>query len=87
MYINKYLNKKEKKVMLPSDSLWNLLKSYLIEYKCSSNLNSFWNFGFLAGIFLTIQLITGLHLSFWYTPHIDYVFDSVINIMSNVIYC
>ena len=86
MYINKYLNKKEKKVMLPSDSLWNLLKSYLIEYKCSSNLNSFWNFGFLAGIFLTIQLITGLHLSFWYTPHIDYAFDSVINIMRNVKY-
>lgn len=72
--------------MLPTDSLWSLLKEYLVEYRASSNLNSFWNFGFLAGIFLVIQLVTGLHLSFWYTPHIDYAYDSVINIMRNVKY-
>ncbi len=37
-------------------------------YPVPRNLNYFWNFGVLAGIFLTIQIVTGIVLAMHYTP-------------------
>ncbi len=59
---------------------------HLVYYPTPSNLNVFWSFGSLAGIFLVIQIITGIFLAMYYTPHILYAFDSVENIMRNVEY-
>jgi ubiquinol-cytochrome c reductase cytochrome b subunit len=55
-------------------------------YKTPRNLNYLWNFGSLAGIGLVIQILTGIFLAMHYTPHVDYAFDSVENIMRNVNY-
>ena len=35
-------------------------------YPVPRNLNYFWNFGVLAGIFLTIQIVTGIVLAMHY---------------------
>ena len=55
-------------------------------YPCPKNLNYWWNFGSLAGIMLTIMVITGIVLAMQYTPHVDYAFGSVERIMRDVNY-
>ena len=46
-------------------------------YPVPRNLNYFWNFGVLAGIFLTIQIITGIVLAMHYYATTDGAFLSV----------
>jgi ubiquinol-cytochrome c reductase cytochrome b subunit len=49
-------------------------------YPVPRNLNYFWNFGVLAGIFLTIQIVTGIVLAMNYvaaTGGVSNAFDSV----------
>ena len=46
-------------------------------YPVPRNLNYWWNFGFLAGIFLTIQIITGIVLAMHYYAAGDGAFNSV----------
>jgi len=62
----------------------NVFNSHLIDYPTPININYFWNFGFMAGIFLGIQLITGIFLAMHYTPQIDLAFLSVEHIMRDV---
>ena len=64
--------------------LTGFLDSHLINYPTPLNLSYSWSFGSLSGISLLIQLISGIFLSMHYTPHIDYAFSSVENIMRNV---
>nr|NP_038169.1 apocytochrome b [Synura synuroidea]AAF36935.1 apocytochrome b [Synura synuroidea] len=58
--------------------------SHIINYPTPVNLNYFWSFGSLAGIFLVIQILTGIFLAMHYTPHTAYAFDSVEHIMRHV---
>jgi ubiquinol-cytochrome c reductase cytochrome b subunit len=46
-------------------------------YPVPRNLNYFWNFGVLAGIFLTIQIVTGIVLAMHYAATADGAFNSV----------
>ena len=46
-------------------------------YPVPRNLNYFWNFGVLAGIFLTIQIVTGIVLAMHYVSTADVAFNSV----------
>jgi ubiquinol-cytochrome c reductase cytochrome b subunit len=62
------------------------LYSYLIYYPSPMNINYFWNYGFMSGVFLGIQFISGIFLTMFYTPHIDYAFDSVEHIMRDINY-
>jgi ubiquinol-cytochrome c reductase cytochrome b subunit len=48
------------------------------------NLNYWWNFGVLAGLFLTIQIVTGIVLAMWYVASADSAFESVEYIMRDV---
>ena len=59
---------------------------HLGEYRTPRNLGYLWSFGSIAGIALVIQIITGIVLAMHYTPHVDYAFESVENIMRNVNY-
>jgi quinol-cytochrome oxidoreductase complex cytochrome b subunit len=56
----------------------------LVAYPTPKNLNYFWNFGSLAGIFLVLQIVTGIVLVMHYTPHADLAFGSVEHIMRDV---
>ena len=60
------------------------LKNHLTDYPAPMNLSLFWNFGFLSGICLAIQIISGLFLSMHYIPHPDLAFDSIEHIMRDV---
>jgi ubiquinol-cytochrome c reductase cytochrome b subunit len=64
--------------------LLSLFSSHIIEYPTPINLNYMWSFGSAAGICLVIQIITGIFLTMYYTPHIDYAFLSLEFIMRNV---
>ncbi|MDH3662327.1 MAG: cytochrome b/b6 [Alphaproteobacteria bacterium] len=56
------------------------------QYPTPRNLSYWWNFGSLAGIALTLQIMTGIVLAMHYTPHVDYAFASVEHIMRDVNY-
>jgi len=67
------------------------LKNYYVDnhvvyYPTPININYFWGAGSIAGICLSIQIISGLFLAMYYTPHIDYAFYSVEHIMRDVQY-
>ncbi|HEY1605693.1 MAG TPA: cytochrome b/b6 [Allosphingosinicella sp.] len=53
-------------------------------YPVPRNLNYWWNFGVLAGLALTIQIVTGIVLAMHYVPTDAGAFDSVEHIMRDV---
>lgn len=65
-------------------SLFAVLNNHLIDYPTPINFNYFFGFGLLAGLMLTIQILTGIFLAMHYTPHIDLAFNSVEHIMRDV---
>ncbi|MEY4953779.1 MAG: hypothetical protein RL299_2203 [Pseudomonadota bacterium] len=53
-------------------------------YEVPRNLNYFWNFGFLAGLCLMIQIVTGVVLAMHYGGDTRIAFDSTEHIMRDV---
>jgi ubiquinol-cytochrome c reductase cytochrome b/c1 subunit len=66
--------------------IFTFTQHHLVEYPTPKNLNYWWNFGSLAGIVMVIMIATGIFLAMFYTPHVDYAFDSVERIMRDVNY-
>jgi ubiquinol-cytochrome c reductase cytochrome b subunit len=66
--------------------IFSTLKHTLVDYPTPRNLNYWWNFGSLAGIFLLIQIITGIVLAMHYTPSVEGAFASIEHIMRDVNY-
>ena len=64
----------------------NFVNNMLVRYPVPKNLGYMWNYGSLSGIFLVLQLVTGIFLAMFYTPHVDFAFTSVDNIMHNVMF-
>ena len=64
--------------------IWNTIKNHLIYYPTPSTLTYSWSAGSLAGIFLVIQIITGLILSMHYVPHTALSFMLVEHTMRDV---
>nr|YP_010035348.1 cytochrome b [Theileria taurotragi]QQK56383.1 cytochrome b [Theileria taurotragi] len=60
----------------------NLLNAHLLSYLVPKNLNLNWNFGFILGILLVFQIVSGLLLTFFYIPCKDGAFDSVAMVMT-----
>lgn len=63
-----------------------MLSSHGITYPAPVTLSYFWNFGFIAAIFLIIQIATGIFLAMHYIPSLDLAFLSVEHIMRDVKY-
>jgi ubiquinol-cytochrome c reductase cytochrome b/c1 subunit len=55
-------------------------------YPSPKNLNYWWNFGSLAGLFLVVQILTGIILAMHYVPDSNQAFDSVEHLMRDVNY-
>ncbi|MEQ1495163.1 MAG: cytochrome b/b6 [Novosphingobium sp.] len=53
-------------------------------YEVPRNLNYFWNFGFLAGLCLIIQIVSGVVLAMHYGGNTAVAFDSTEHIMRDV---
>ena len=71
-------------ISLRKNSIVQLINAHLIDYPTPSNISYWWNFGFLAGMCLGIQIVTGIALAMHYTPHVDLAFLSLENIMRDV---
>jgi len=70
--------------ILKSNSLLNMVNSYVIDSPQPSNISYLWNFGSLLAFCLIIQIVTGVTLGMHYTPNVLEAFDSVEHIMRDV---
>ena len=66
------------------DYILSVVNNHIIDYPTPINITYAWSFGFLSGVCLGIQLLTGIFLAMHYTPHIDLAFTSVEYIMRDV---
>lgn len=62
------------------------VRGVLIDLPRPKKINFFWNYGSLLGIFLFVQIISGLFLSFSYIRSVDLAFVSVDAIMRDVFF-
>lgn len=69
-----------------SDRLVNIIRESLVELPSPSRLRYFWNIGSLLGIFLIVQILSGLFLSFHFRGNVILSFESVIHIIRDVNY-
>nr|ACI41939.1 cytochrome b [Scotophilus dinganii] len=66
--------------------LLKIINSSFIDLPTPSSISSWWNFGSLLGICLTIQILTGLFLAMHYTSDTMTAFSSVTHICRDVNY-
>nr|ATU46965.1 cytochrome b [Ellobius tancrei] len=66
--------------------LIKLINHSFIDLPTPSNISSWWNFGSLLGLCLTIQILTGLFLAMHYTSDTSTAFSSVAHICRDVNY-
>jgi quinol-cytochrome oxidoreductase complex cytochrome b subunit len=66
--------------------LTSFVRREFTEYPVPRNLSYWWNFGFLAGFILVLQILTGIFLAMYYKPDANLAFDSVQRIMRDVNY-
>ena len=64
----------------------DLTRTQLTEYRVPKNVNIFATLGFVALAGYAIQVISGIFLLIYYTPHPDHAFRSVQDIMTRVPY-
>jgi ubiquinol-cytochrome c reductase cytochrome b subunit len=62
----------------------NLVKKSLTDLPTPSSISYLWNIGFILGIVLTLQIITGLLISIHYIPETSRAFPSVIHLIRDV---
>merc|ERR1739838_221370 len=63
-----------------------LVKSHLQSYPCPLQINFFWNFGFLLGVAIILQIITGIFLALHYTSDLNSAYFSLFFIIREVFY-
>nr|BAX01455.1 cytochrome b [Lepus mandshuricus]BAX01456.1 cytochrome b [Lepus mandshuricus] len=66
--------------------LLKIVNHSLIDFPAPSNISAWWNFGFLLGLCLMIQILTGLFLAMHYTSDTATAFSSVTHICRDVNY-
>merc|ERR1711936_1432312 len=63
-----------------------LMKSHLQSYPCPLQINFFWNLGFLLGIAILIQIVTGIFLALHYTSDLNSAYFSIFFLIREVYY-
>nr|YP_002929359.1 cytochrome b [Chrysochroa fulgidissima]ACF04030.1 cytochrome b [Chrysochroa fulgidissima] len=66
--------------------LIKIVNGSLVDLPTPTNISTWWNFGSLLGLCLSIQIITGVFLAMHYTANIESAFSSVIHICRDVNY-
>jgi len=61
-----------------------IANQHLVAYPTPANLNWSWNWGSLAGLCLSSQIVTGILLAMHYVGHVDHAFESVQHLMTDV---
>jgi quinol-cytochrome oxidoreductase complex cytochrome b subunit len=62
------------------------MKSHLESYPCPLQINSFWNLGFLLGITIILQIITGIFLGLHYTSDLNSAYSSLFFFIREIFY-
>merc|ERR1711874_137091 len=62
------------------------MKSHLQSYPCPLQINFFWNMGFLLGIAIILQIITGIFLALHYTSDLNSAYFSLFFLIREVLY-
>nr|YP_001994287.1 cytochrome b [Theileria parva]CAA80800.1 cytochrome b [Theileria parva] len=57
--------------------IMNMFNAHIPSYLVPKNLNSNWNVGFILGILLILQILSGLLLTFFYVPCKEGAFESL----------
>merc|ERR1711912_135794 len=63
-----------------------LMKSHLQSYPCPLQINAFWNVGFLLGVAIMLQIVTGIFLALHYTSDLNSAYFSVFFLIREVYY-
>jgi quinol-cytochrome oxidoreductase complex cytochrome b subunit len=64
----------------------SIFENHIKAYPTPLSFSYFWGFGSLAGLFLALQLLSGIFLAMHYTPNINYAFFSIEHIMRDINY-
>merc|ERR1712222_114486 len=63
-----------------------LMKSHLQSYPCPLQINFFWNLGFLLGVAIILQIITGIFLALHYASDLNSAYFSFFFLIREVLY-
>merc|ERR1712038_201787 len=63
-----------------------LIKSHLQSYPCPLQINFFWNIGFLLGVSIIFQIVSGLFLALHYTSDLNSAYFSLFFLIREVYY-
>merc|ERR1711990_1342149 len=63
-----------------------LIKAHLQSYPCPLQINFLWNLGFLLGIAIVLQIVTGIFLALHYTSDLNSAYFSVSFLIREVYY-
>merc|ERR1711976_1036994 len=63
-----------------------LMKSHLQSYPCPLIINFFWNFGFLLGVAIMLQIVTGIFLALHYTSDLNSACSSLFFLIREIFY-
>merc|ERR1712087_348383 len=63
-----------------------LVKSHLHSYPCPLQINYFWNLGFLLGIAIILQIITGIFLALHYTSDLNSAYYQIFFLIREIYY-
>nr|YP_010757450.1 cytochrome b [Nephotettix parvus]WEU77793.1 cytochrome b [Nephotettix parvus] len=74
------------KPLRKSDKMLSIFNNAIVDLPAPINLSSWWNFGSILGLCLTIQLLTGILISMHYSANVEMAFNSVSHIMRDVNY-
>jgi len=66
------------------DRLLRVVRGMFVNLPCPSRLRYIWNFGSLLGIFLFVQILTGLFLAFHFSGRVELSFLRVIHLVRDV---
>merc|ERR1712039_810896 len=62
------------------------VKSHIKSYPCPLQINYFWNLGFLLGIAILLQIITGIFIALHYTSDLNSAYYQIFFLIREVYY-
>lgn len=72
-------------VRLINKNFFSIVARHIFEYPTPSNINYFWGLGSISGLLLVLQVLSGAFLAIYYESESTKAFESVQNIMDNVL--
>nr|YP_010026045.1 cytochrome b [Lophops carinata]QOQ36889.1 cytochrome b [Lophops carinata] len=72
--------------MFKSKRKMTFINNFIIDLPSPSNISTWWNFGSILGLCLTMQIVSGIFIAMHYSPSVTLAFKSIVNITRDVNY-